>query len=325
MDVTIGTGRVRATIQLAGAMTTAVFNAGSEDEFSPSYIAKWSGWEGDPLLEKLRGDFLCVPFGAAPASAQTLPEEWRGGYDGPSEWTHGYSASGPWELLSQNTESVRLGLTYPESSPVERVERLITCEDDGVEYIDTIIMRQTADLPLGLHPILRLPETPGGARLVLPKARSFHSLPIDSGTSVLKVGAIYEDAAAAPRADGGTLDLTRLPLDGENVDEIVLMVEPADPKVTLVNEVEGYEVSIEWDPKFLEHCLLWVSNRGRTAQPWGGTNLCLGVEPVTSAFDFGQGVSAGPNPLNAEGIATSVHLEAGERYEIRHRMTGKRI
>lgn len=42
--------------------------------------------------------------------------------------------------------------------------------------------------------------------------------------------------------------------------------------------------------------MLWISNRGRKGLPWGGTNLCLGVEPITSAFDFGQGVSANENP-----------------------------
>lgn len=45
--------------------------------------------------------------------------------------------------------------------------------------------------------------------------------------------------------------------------------------------------------------------------PWGGTNLCLGVEPITSAFDFGHGVSAGDNPLAKAGYSTAVDFEAG--------------
>lgn len=320
MDITIGTGRIQATIQLQGAMTTAIFEAGTQHAFSPSYIAQWSGWEGEPLLTQLRGDFLCVPFGAAPAQAEDLPTSWRDGYAGPEEWIHGYSSNGIWAVLEQDSHSIRLGLDYPSTSPVERVERTVTCTEEAVEYVDTIVMRSDATLPLGLHPIVSLPEDEGGATLVLPKAHSFHALPIDSGTSVLEIGAVFDDAAAAPRRDGTTLDLTQLPL-GVNVDEIVLMALPETPQVSLQNRTQGYEVTIEWDPEFLKHCLLWVSNRGRQGEPWGGNNLCLGIEPITAAFDFGQGVSAGENPLSTQGLPTSVPLKAGESYAIRHRMT----
>ncbi|MDK6399761.1 hypothetical protein QP426_01515 [Pauljensenia sp. UMB1235] len=54
-------------------------------------------------------------------------------------------------------------------------------------------------------------------------------------------------------------------------------------------------------------------------------NLCLGVEPITSAFDFGQGVSADDNPLAKAGYSTAVDFEAGRTYEVRHRITAERI
>lgn len=73
MDVKIGTGKVRATIQLQGAMTTAVFEAGTDAEFSPSYTATWEGFPEAPILDRLRGDFACLPFGAAPEAADDLP------------------------------------------------------------------------------------------------------------------------------------------------------------------------------------------------------------------------------------------------------------
>lgn len=57
----------------------------------------------------------------------------------------------------------------------------------------------------------------------------------------------------------------------------------------------------------------------------GGMNLCLGVEPITSAFDFGQGVSADDNPLAKAGYSTAVDFEAGRTYEVRHRITAERI
>lgn len=151
------------------------------------------------------------------------------------------------------------------------------------------------------------------ARIEAPECDAYWALRIDSGTSVLEVGAVFEDLAAAPRSDGSTIDLTRVPL-GVEVDEIVL-----------VNEAEGYRVGVEWDPTYLKSAMLWMSNRGRKGLPWGGTNLCLGVEPITSAFDFGQGVSAGDNPLAKAGYSTTVDFEAGRTYEVRHRIAAERI
>lgn len=112
---------------------------------------------------------------------------------------------------------------------------------------------------------------------------------------------------------------------GDEVDEIVLIADPKEPRIALVNEAEGYRVAVEWDPKYLQNAMLWISNRGRKGLPWGGTNLCLGVEPITSAFDFGQGVSANENPLRKAGYSTAIDFEAGRTYEVRHRIAGEGI
>lgn len=324
MDITIGTGSVRATIQPLGAMTTIVFEAGTDKEFSPTYVAPWEAFPEIPLLNRLRGDFLCAPFGAAPASAEDLPTEWRGGFDGPSPFVHGPSGNLEWTVLRTKNDTALLALDYPSKSSIERVERTVTCVGGAVEFVDAIAMRHDARLPLGLHPILRLPDEVGAARIEVPDCASFWAFPADSGTSVLRAGAVFPDLAAAPRANGATINLTRVPL-AEEVDEIVLIAGPKRPEVALVNEAEGYRVAVEWDQALLKNAMLWISNRGRKGAPWGGTNLCLGVEPITSAFDFGTGVSGASIPLAEAGFRTAVELKAGERYEIRHRITGEAI
>lgn len=323
MDVKIGTGKVRATIQLQGAMTTAVFEAGTDAEFSPSYTATWEGFPEAPILDRLRGDFVCLPFGAAPEAADDLPEEWRDGYTGPSEWIHGPSSNLEWTPVEVGDDIALLALDYPGNSPIMRIERRVTCAKGAVEFVDSIAVRKDCRLPLGLHPILRLPEDEGAARIEAPECDTYWALPIDSGTSVLEVGAVFEDLGAAPRSDGSTIDLTRVPL-GVEVDEIVLIAGPKEPRIALVNEAEGYRVAVEWDPKYLQNAMLWISNRGRKGLPWGGTN-CLGVEPITSAFDFGQGVSANENPLRKAGYSTAIDFEAGRTYEVRHRIAGEGI
>lgn len=200
----------------------------------------------------------------------------------------------------------------------------MTCAEGAVEFVDSIAVRKDCRLPLGLHPILRLPEDEGAARIEAPECDTYWALPIDSGTSALEVGVVFEDLGAAPRSDGSTIDLTRVPL-GVEVDEIVLIAGPKEPRIALVNEAEGYRVAVEWDPKYLQNAMLWISNRGHKGLPWGGTNLCLGVEPITSAFDFGQGVSANENPLRKAGYSTAIDFEAGRTYEVRHRIAGEGI
>lgn len=324
MDIQIGNGRVRATIQPQGAMTTAIFEAGTEGEFSPSYVARWEGFPEAPILDKLRGDFCCVPFGAAPAEAAALPEAWREGHAGASEWIHGPSANLEWTATEVGDEWAVLVLEYAPDAPVERVERRVTCAEGAVEFVDSIVVRSDCRLPLGLHPIMRLPEAEGSARIEAPECDAFWAFPADSGTSVLEAGAVFEDLAAAPRADGSSIDLSRLPL-GVEVDEIVLIAGPKEGRVALVNEAEGYRVAVEWERELLDNAMLWISNHGRKGAPWGGSNLCLGIEPITSAFDFGTGVSGANNPLTAVGYRTAVDLEAGRTYKIRHRLVGERI
>jgi hypothetical protein len=52
-----------------------------------------------------------------------------------------------------------------------------------------------------------------------------------------------------------------------------------------------------------------MSNRGRKLAPWNGENLCIGVEPVVSAFDLGSAVALTNNPLASDGIRAAVPLD----------------
>ena len=101
----------------------------------------------------------------------------------------------------------------------------------------------------------------------------------------------------------------------------VMLVGVQDPTVALVNHEERYRVRVTWDTSVLKHLLLWVSNRGRDYLPWNGENRCLGIEPVTSAFDYGTSICSQPNPLSDAGAPTTVALTAGVELVIRHTVT----
>lgn len=317
MSVTITRGGVTATVQPRGAMTTAIFDLG-DLQVSPLHIAPWLPNDNDSLLGRLRGDFPCIPFGMAPRDMSPFPEAWRNLETGTTTYPHGYSSNADWTTAHVADDTAEFELLYPEDEAVAHVRRRVTCNTSEVRFEDSFSVRRPVTLPLGIHPILSLPTKPGSARLHLPACETLLTLPVPTEpTSILTPNSRFADPTAAPRAAGGTLDLTRLPL-AEATEELVLLANVTNPTVTLVCPEQGYQVSIDWETNLLKHCMLWISNQGRSYEPWNGRNLCLGVEPVTAAFDLGETMSAAPNPLNSRGIQTAIDATPGEEYVISH-------
>lgn len=313
MEYRVQDGDTTAFIQACGAMVTAEFTVGGKT-IRPLYQAPWSNYAHDPLLTHLRGDFPCVPFGIAPSSTVNFPPPWNLLDPGNTAYAHGYSSIGLWDEVEEGT----FHLQYPEEDAVEGITRTVAPATGRIDIKDRIHMRREANLPLGLHPIVRLPEKPGAARLNLPPMRLARTYPIHpEETSLLLPDTRIAALNQAPTVDGGNLDLTQLPLH-RHTEELVGLFDVTEPVVSLDNLEEGYRVTIEWDNTYLKHCMLWISNYGRTYEPWNGRNLCLGIEPITSAFDLGQAISATSNPLSAEGIQTSVPLAGGMSYTLKH-------
>lgn len=311
-ELNISGGGIEAVVQLRGGMTTASF-AFDGRRIDPFHRAPWEGFEGDPMLDRLRGDWLCAPFGRTPSGS--LPEGWPQPYPDPAEWLHGYCANVDWRVGAHERDRVELSIDYPEGSDIGAVWQMVTCHTDGTLVIDHRIQaRRDIDIPLGVHPTLRLPETVAAASLELPGCASIVTPPLQpEPLSRLTPGRFFTNARAAPACDGRA-DLTVLPWPGASED-LVLLLDVEEPQCALVNHEEGYRVRVGWDGDVLRHLMLWISNRGRPYEPWNGSNLCLGIEPVTSAFDLGTPVSQGSHPLSA---VTTVPLSAGQELSMRH-------
>ncbi|NHB84553.1 hypothetical protein G7085_07830 [Tessaracoccus sp. HDW20] len=312
-ELTIAAGGTTASITRRGAMTTGRFSLGGRT-VEPLYVAGWPGFPEDRLLDRLRGDFPCVPFGITPAAP--LPG-WPQGEPAPASWPTATPAMPTGRSWSGRTT----GWSSP--SPTRRRPRRAVDPRGHLQRGGDRVRGPGPDpgghrAPAGAAPDLPTARPRRGATLELPAARWIESsAAAPEPTSRLLPGQRFDDAVSAPAVGGGTVDLSRLPWDSRSED-LVLLVDVAPTGFAIVNHDEGYRARLTWDTSVLNHLMLWLSQRGRDYAPWGGTNLCVGVEPVTAAFDYGTSVSGQPNPLTASGAATAVNLTAGEELVFRH-------
>ncbi len=162
-----------------------------------------------------------------------------------------------------------------------------------------------AELTVGSHPIFRLPQEAGRAKLLLPRCACVRTYPQQTDEhSRLLPNARCDSPERVPLRDGGVWDCTRVPLP-ENVEELLFLGGVEEGQVTLENKDEGYAVTVESDPRDYASLMLWFSNRGRTFAPWNGTNLCLGVEPITGPLDLGD--APGYRPPSCRGRDSRAH------------------
>lgn len=281
--------------------------------FSPFAKAPWMGSVSDPAisghLRELGGDFVCLPFGMGRAMPNA-PAEWAPlltkAEPGP---IHGPVADEDWTAVAASDTEITLTLEYPDTSPVLRVERVIAArrDDPALDFVFRIFARRRADISPGLHPILRLPDLPG--RLHLSAEFDFGMVHPGYG------GQVFDRLDAIPRPNGPA-DLSRVPLNPQTDLNVQLCGMRGPLRATYPDEGAGVE--LDWDRALLPSMQIWHTDRGIQGAPFGGTYRGIGVEPVASAFDLGAGVSCGPNPINARGIATHIRIDPAAPVTIRH-------
>lgn len=322
--------RVSGEVHPLGAMIgPAAFDIGGRT-VEPLAVAPWGDepeaptWPG--VLRGLRGDWPCVPFGM-PETRRDLPADWQAGLgEGPvlDPEPHGYCSNHDWTLTPESASGVLAAIGYPADHPIRWLERTVRGDPaaPAIDFTLTIHARRDVSLPVGLHPTLRLPEDRRGARLrVDGDDVRVWTYPVDAepGRSRFAPDQRAVSPSTVALAAGGTADLFALDLSGDSED-IVLLTGVAG-RVALENLVEGYRVTVEWDAAVLPGCLIWLSNLGRRMPPWNGRFRGIGIEPVSSAFDFGTvyAASAG-HPLARSGFKAQVDLKAGRPWTTAYRI-----
>ncbi|MEW6631437.1 MAG: hypothetical protein AB1440_11250 [Pseudomonadota bacterium] len=316
------------TVQRLGAMLAPVtFLLRDGRQVSPMHVAPWAN---EPetgalpgILRKLRGEWPCVPFGYS-VPVEGWPETWARvmGPPAPDEEVHGHSSNHDWTWRDSKHGSLSLALTYPEASPVERAERTVT-PDPSAPAIDIefrIFVRRACRLPIGLHPVFRLPAETGAATLELDGFDEGRTYPhdVEPGAELFARSKSLTDLTSVPARAGGTVDASRLPLPVDT--EELLQIEGLDGSAALANHAEGYRVKLSWQKEHFPSLLLWYSNRGRKAWPWNGRHVAIGIEPICSPFGLGPATALADNPIARSGIATAREFSTDEPFVTRYRI-----
>ena len=278
---------------------------------APLHSAPWVGEPGTaadegllPIERCLAGDFFCAPFGASDVEAAPA---------------HGWSANSAWELTgrAEDALSFRLVRTVM-GAAITKSLRLAA--DAPLLYQEHTLTGGSGALTVAHHPMIAMQNRAwfscSPKRAVLTPEQA-----LEPGRNRLATGLRSEMLEAVPAADGGTIDLTDLPIGTAHEDFVTLVEAPDVPLgwSALVREAEEDVIFVLKDPRVLPVTMLWHSNGGRDYPPWNGRHQgVLGIEDGCAAGVAGHRAALGPNPVAAEGVATALPLAAGRSHRIAH-------
>eukprot|EP00759_Apiculatamorpha_spiralis_P039339 PhF_6_TR38150/c0_g1_i1/m.56984 len=281
----------------------------------PFAVAPWPDDETLPgILRKLRGEFPCVPFGGP--CPRPLPSEWvpptssvvEGGGEEiiVDSHFHGLCSNAEWTVVRSSPSEIVLEIIYPEDSPIVKLVRTISVPHDDKPTLSVslrIVPRRTFRTTLALHPIFRLSDTPNTTNISVGEFKQGIVFPLETEPGVSKL---------TPGKGFHTLEevgLHALPLP-YNTEEFVQLCGVPRGRIEVRNTVEGYTCYVSYDPLVFPSVLMWVSNRGRSGDPWCSRFLGVGVEPTCSAFDLGPKTGAwSGNPITQNtNVPTSLRI-----------------
>lgn len=269
---------------LSGALVELEFDLGGRP-FRPLASPPWKGvprFASPPPaahLTVLGGEWPCVPFG------QSSHDPVK----------HGYGTDNHWQLVAADGRSAHLAIDYPEDHAVARLERTIALSDSlpRVDLTLTIHARRAARMPVGLHPILAFPATPGNLRITPAPHRA---------ATTARAARAPSTSALAPDQEIGATGITRLKAGGSAclwdqpgpAGEDLVFLRDCEGWVEALDRDRGALTRIEWDAAALPHLLMWIANPGLSGEPRLKGFRGLGLEPVASYYD--------ETPEGAEGL-----------------------
>ena len=282
-------------------------------KIQPFSVAPWAQERFNPplkpIIQVLRGDFFCLPFGG-----NGTP------YRGERHPIHGETANANWVFESLQTVTGRtcLHLSLKTKVRAGRVDKkLYLVDGQNVVYSQHIISGMSGPMNPGHHAMLKFPDTSGSGLLstsrfvyaqVLPQV---FEEPAKRGYSSLRPGAQFKSLEKVPMLNGKTADLSRFPAR-RGFEDLVMLVSDVDLPfawTAVAFQRQGFVWFALKNPRILRETVFWISNGGRHYPPWNGRHInVMGLEEVTSYFHLGLAESARRNPISAKGYPTFLSL-----------------
>jgi hypothetical protein len=302
-----------ALTKLGGHMAPVMFATNRKTPIQPYYINPWHGEvkkTGVPVLDPLRGDFFCLPFGGNGTPI-----------NGEEHTPHGDTATRTWSLVSMGKEGKVTSLVAKLATKVRKgkvVKTLSLIDGHNVVYCRHDISGMKGKLPLGHHATLAVPQTQG-AMLVSTSPFEFgQTAPEWDGTPdvgmypSLALGGTFTDLRKVPLAwkSPATGDCSAFPVREGFTDLMGIWKKPSKTPAWMaaVNTEARYLWFSMKNAELLPATMFWIANKGRHPSPWNGRNRCLGLEDVCGNFAFGAAPSVRANPISRAGFPTAVAL-----------------
>jgi hypothetical protein len=313
-----------ALTQKGGHMSPVNFFKDTKKPIQPYYIAPWAEAKENikpNILEVLRGDFFCMPFGAVNEYKKEKHE------------IHGETSGKTWKSPRINLRNGTTEFSVQMNTAVRagKVTKKILLKDgQNVLYIEHLLEGYSGEMTLGHHATLAPPDVEGSMliktapfRFGLTAPRSLDQLatfgqeyyalaPGKKFTNLQKVPTIWKDRPYA--------DCSAFPARNGFVDILGLFAkESSKPHwTTAAVPSEGYLWFSLKNPAVLPATVFWMANRGRHAPPWSSRNLCIGLEDICGYLAQGLTDSAKKNPANREGVPTTVKLSKTKPLSVRY-------
>lgn len=293
-----------------GQHAPVTFFPKSENPIRPYFLNNWQERHPDlssiPLLQYLRGDFFCLPFGGNGDAV-----------DGKSFQCHGETSAKNWTLALAEKDGAKSIFEFAldmQVMPGHVVKHIEMHDGESALYLRHTVTGLDAKMPYGHHTILRMPEANekmyfscGKFELGMIPETTF-SDPANWEYQYLASGETFDALEAMPTQfkKPAVKDYSVYPSPVGYTDLFAMLKKPTDKPAWAAAAYpdNGYLYYSLKNAAELPATTIWVANSGRYEEPWNGISRCFAIEETCSCFADGWKPSIEENPLSKRGWRT---------------------
>ena len=289
----------------------------------PFYLSPWQERKPDlssiPLLQYLRGDFFCLPFGG---NADAV--------NGRQYQCHGESAAQAWQFADARREGASAVFEFIQEGkvlPTKVTKRIELRDGQSALYLKHTVSGLEGKMPYGHHAILKMPSANEKMYFSCGKfdlgmtPTSLFSDPANWEYQFLASGEEFSSLEALPTLfkQPATWDYSVYPSPVGYTDLFALLKKPsATPAWAVASYADaGYLYYSLKNAAELPSTTIWVANSGRYEEPWNGISSNFAIEETCSYFADGWKPSIEENALTRKGWCTCGDFHADEPKTVR--------